>query len=288
MKKKIITFIIIIIGAILAFLSDYMPKENAEMLKNNEHLNVTFFDVGQGDSTILELPNGDVVLIDAGNPEDGEKIVSIIREKGYEKIDYLIATHPHSDHIGGMTEVVQNFEIGKVYMPKKAHSTSSFEKLVDAISEKHLSITEAKAGVTVVEEDNLKISILSPKSGTYDDLNNYSAVVKAEYGSTAFLFMGDAEKNVEYELLGGGLDLSADVLKVGHHGSGTSSSGKFIREVQPAYGVISCGEGNDYGHPHSEVLDILNENNINVLRTDKSGNIVISSDGINLKVEKGE
>jgi len=288
MKKKTITFIIIIIGAILAFLSDYMPKEYKEMPKINEHLRVTFLDVGQGDSTLLELPNGEVMLIDAGNPEDGEKIVSQIKEKGYDRIDYLIATHPHADHIGGMAEIVESFEIGKIYMPKKSHNISSFERLVDAAIEKKLSITEAKSGVMVMESDNLKISILSPMSGSYDDLNNYSAVVKAEYGATAFLFMGDAEKQVEYELLSSGLNLSADVLKVGHHGSGTSSTGKFIRAVRPIYGIISCGKDNDYGHPHSKVLDILNENSIDVLRTDKSGNIVISSDGINLKVEKSE
>ena len=295
MKKKILTLIIIVLGAIIAFLSDYMPEPNKiDVVSQNENilsgnvLKVNFLDVGQGDSTFAELPNGEVMLIDAGNPGDGEQIVKTVKEKGYEKIDYLIATHPHSDHIGGMAEVVKGLEIGKVYMPKKTHTSKTFENLVNAISEKGLKITEAKAGVTVLEENNLKITILSPINSEYDDLNNYSAVVKIVYEETAFLFAADAEKKVEYELIESGADLKADVLKVGHHGSNTSSASIFINAVQPEYGVISCGEGNDYGHPHAKVLELLGENNVSILRTDKSGTIQITSDGTNVSVEKSE
>lgn len=288
MNKKTVTLIVIILGAIMALLSDFMPKEKNIAPVLNEALKVSFIDVGQGDSTLLELPNGEIMLIDAGNPEDGEKIVNIISKKGYKKVDYLIATHPHSDHIGGMAKVVKAFEIGKVYMPKKSHNISSFEKLVDAISEKNLKITEAKAGVAIIDEENLKISVLSPQNSDYDNLNNFSAVVKVDYGETSFVFTGDAEKEVEYELLDSGSDLKADVLKIGHHGSSTSSAYSFIKAVNPKYGVISCGEGNDYGHPHTEVKDLLKKNSIELLRTDELGTIVITSDGINLSIEKSE
>ena len=288
MNKKTVTLIVIILGAIMALLSDFMSEEKNISPVLNEVLKVSFIDVGQGDSTLLELPNGEIMLIDAGNPEDGERIVEMIEEKGYKKVDYLIATHPHSDHIGGMAEVVKAFEISKVYMPKKSHSTSSFEKLVDAIYKKNLKITEAKTGVTLIDEENLKIEILAPGYSDYDNLNNFSAVVKVDYGETTFIFTGDAEKEVEYEMLDSGADLKADVLKIGHHGSSTSSAYGFIKAVNPKYGVISCGAGNDYGHPHSEVLELLKKNSIETLRTDELGTIVITSDGINLSIEKSE
>lgn len=296
MKKKI-TLFLVIIGAIIAFLTDYLPKEQLRQTEANQTgavvsaddiLKVNYLDVGQGDSTFIELPNGETMLIDAGNPGDGEKVISAIEEKGYKKIDYLVATHPHSDHVGGMAEVVEGLEIGKVYMPKKSHSTASFEKMAGAISEKNLKISEAKAGVTVLEKDNLKIEILSPISSEYDDLNNYSAVVKIVYGENSFLFMGDAEKQVEYELMESGKALKSDVLKVGHHGSSTSSANKFIKAVKPLYAVISCGKDNDYGHPHKEVLEVLKKNQADALRTDESGTIVITSDGVNIQVEKSE
>ena len=284
MKKKTLTFIVILICAALAYLSDYKPDE---ITVSNDGLKVSFFDVGQGDSTFIELPDGETMLIDAANPEDGEFIKEKIERTGYKKIDYLVATHPHSDHIGGMAEIVNEFEIGNVYMPKVSHNTSSFEKLVDAISQKNIKIKEAKAGTVVFEKEDLKAYILSPKRD-YEDLNNYSVVLKLEYKDTDFLFTGDAEKEVEHELLKSGADLKAQVLKVGHHGSSTSSDKKFISAVSPQYAVISCGEDNDYGHPHKETLKVLESSGTEILRTDILGDIKVFSDGENIKVEKSE
>lgn len=249
---------------------------------NGQELKVTFLDVGQGDSTFIELPNDQCMLIDAAEPEYSQEILSYIQEEGYERIDYLVATHPHSDHIGGMREIVESLDIGSVYMPKVQTGTQVFEKLLLSIKEKGLKIRTAKAGTEILEEGGLDIQIVAPAGDDYSDLNDYSAVVRLTYGEDAFLFMGDAEKQAEDDIT---QEIQADVLKVGHHGSEYSSGDAFLREVDPDYAVISCGKDNKYGHPDQETLQKLKKLRTRIFRTDRQGNIIMTSSGNGISVE---
>ncbi len=220
-------------------------------VSNSAKLTVHYIDVGQGDSEFLELPNGQTMLIDAGIPEEGPTVVNYIKGLGHSKIDYLIATHPHADHIGGMTDVVNSFSIGKFYMPKKTTTTKVFTDLIAALKSKNLGINVAKDGVSILKTGNLDIEMLAPVNITGDDLNQYSAVVKVTYGANRFLFMGDAGGPSEEQITA---DVSADVLKVGHHGSNTASTQAFLNKVHPKYAVIEVGKGNSYGHPTAATL----------------------------------
>jgi beta-lactamase superfamily II metal-dependent hydrolase len=244
---------------------------------------VHYIDVGQADSLFIELPNKETMLIDAGNNNDGPNVVQYIKAHGYSKITYLVATHPHEDHIGGMVYVVKNLEIGSIYMPKATTTTQTFLNLLEAIQAKGLSVQTAKAGVNIVNISGLNVSILAPNSSQYEDLNNFSAVLKIVYKSNSFLFMGDAETLSENEISG---DVSADVLKVGHHGSSSSTGQSFLNKVHPKYAVISVGAGNDYGHPAQSTLDRLSAIGATVYRTDNDGTVVFTSDGTNISVDK--
>lgn len=248
-------------------------------------LNVHFLDVGQGDSIFIELPDEKTMLIDAGENYHGEGIKNYIGDCGYSKIDYLVATHPHSDHIGSMAYIVRNMDIGSVYMPKVAANTKTYENLLESISDKGLKITSAKAGLTIAEESDYTINVVAPVTIDEDNLNNSSAVIKLTYKDSTFLFTGDAEKK-ELETITA--DISADVLKVGHHGSTTSTTEEFLNEVNPTYAVISAGENNSYGHPHKETLELLEEFNCRVYRTDIDKTVVFSSDGKTISVKSGE
>ena len=237
-------------------------------------LRVSFIDVGQGDSEFIELPNGETLLIDAGTNETGADVVSYISSLGYTSIDYVVGTHPHEDHIGGLDDVIRTFDIGSVYMPKVTADTKTFEDVLDAVDEKGLTINTAKAGVTLVDGDGLSVKMLAPVLDEYDNTNDYSAVIRIVYDDTSFIFMGDAEQYAEDLITG---DVDSDVLKVGHHGSSTSTGEAFLQRVSPSYAVISCGLGNSYGHPHTETIEKLG--GIPVFRTDEMGTIVATSDG---------
>lgn len=248
-------------------------------------LNVHFLDVGQGDSIFIELPDEKTMLIDAGENYHGEGIKNYIGDCGYSKIDYLVATHPHADHIGSMAYIVRNMDIGSVYMPKAAANTRTYENLLESISDKGLKITSAKAGLTIAEEGDYTINVVAPVTIDEYNLNNSSAVIKLTYKDNTFLFTGDAEKK-EFETINS--DISADVLKVGHHGSTTSTTEEFLDEVKPSYAVISAGEDNSYGHPHRETLDLLEEFNCKIYRTDIDKTVVFSTDGKTISVKCGE
>ncbi len=275
--------ILIIFVALIFSIAGYFLDKNEEIVLNplsDNVMRVHFIDVGQGDCSFIEFPDGKTMLIDAGNPENGSDISKYIRNLGKEGIDYVIATHPHSDHIGGMAKVLYDFDIGEIYMPKVSHSTEMYYDLLTVIDSKDMKIKTAKAGVNILNSDGIRADIISPAKEKYDNLNNYSAVVRIEYKSKVFLFMGDLEKDGERDLLRE--DIDCDVLKVGHHGSDTSSSEDFIQRASPRYSVISAGKDNDYGHPHSKVLYTLAFSTI--LRTDTMGTIVIDTDGNILKV----
>lgn len=240
-----------------------------------------YIDVGQGDSEFIELPDGTTMLIDAGTADYGETVVNYINDLGYKKIDYLVGTHPHADHIGGMQKVVQSFDIGSVYMPKASTNTKTYENLLTEIKNKGLKIKTAKAGVSIISDNDLKVDILAPNSSEYDDLNNYSAVVKITYKNNKFLYMGDAEKLSEDEITA---DVSADVIKIGHHGSTSSSSKNFVKKVSPEYAVICVGKDNSYGHPKDSIVKRWKDIGAKILRTDEDGSITITSDGSDISV----
>ena len=237
-------------------------------------MRVHFIDVGQADSAFIELGNGQTMLIDAGR--SGGDVVDYIRNLQYETIDYVVASHPHDDHIGGMAAVLNSFNIGKMYMPKQAHTISAFTNMLDVIENKGIDLYTAKVGTNILSSGNINIDVLAPFSESNSNLNNASAVVRITYGKTVMLFTGDAEHVIENQLLNSGVD--ADVLKVGHHGAGSASSSSFIKAVSPDIAVISVGEGNSYGHPHADTLAILNEVGADIYRTDEQGTIVVTAD----------
>ena len=210
-------------------------NQNDYINTNNDLLKVHYLDVGQGDSIFIELPNNETMLIDAAESYQSENIINYLKNLNYQKIDYVIGTHPHTDHIGGLKDIINTFEIGKIYMPKVVSTTKTYESLLMTIKDKNLKINTAKAGTSIIDIDTLKINILAPNNSTYTELNNYSVVTKITYGTTKFLFMGDAEKLSENEIKE---DVTADVIKIGHHGSNTSSSIDFIKKVNAKFPLV--------------------------------------------------
>ena len=269
----ILIFIFVLNGCTLAVSENIVPSDR---------LIVTYLDVGQADCILIQEPLGETMMIDTGNNNDAEYIIDYLNKTKINKIDYLIGTHPHEDHIGSMDKVIDNFDIGTIYMPKKTANTKTFEDVLKSIKNKNLKVTAPIPG-TVFLLGEAKCTILSPVSEEYNKTNNYSITLKVEYGQTSFLFTGDAEKESEQEMIEmWGNALKTDVLKVGHHGSSSSSTDKFLEKVNPSLAVISVGKDNDYNHPHKETLEKFNKLNVPVLRTDELGNIILTSDGNNI------
>lgn len=257
-------------------------NQNDYINTNNDLLKVHYLDVGQGDSIFIELPNNETMLIDAAESYQSENIINYLKNLNYKKIDYVIGTHPHTDHIGGLKDIINTFEIGKIYMPKVVSTTKTYESLLMAIKDKNLKINTAKAGTSIIDTDALKINILAPTNSTYTELNNYSVVTKITYGTTKFLFMGDAEKLSENEIKE---NVTADVIKIGHHGSNTSSSIDFIKKVNAKYGIISVGLNNKYNLPKEEIITNWENSGTKIYLTSINGTITASSDGTNIKIE---
>ena len=222
------------------------------------------------------------MLIDAGNNDDGKLIVNNIKKLGISKLDYVIGTHPHEDHIGGLDEVIINFEIGTIYMPKVQTNTKTFEYVLDAISSKNLSISTPNVGDKFMV-GNAECEVMLAGTGTKEEqenLNLSSIVIRVTYKEQSYLFMGDSETQNESSRSWE----QTNVLKVGHHGSDTSSSKNFLNQVLPQISVISVGKDNSYGHPHNEVIDRLEKIGTLIYRTDEKKNILLESDGIKNKV----
>jgi competence protein ComEC len=273
----------VILSLIIAlFFTSCNETTEKEITYPDSNLTVSFIDVGQGDSILIQN-DGEAMLIDAGENDKGTDVVNYLNSQGADSLKYAVGTHPHSDHIGGMDTVLENIPTETFICPSVDYDTKTWQDVLNTANDKNTEIVYGKPydSYTVGEAT---FTIFAPDSNSvYSDLNNYSIVLKLEFGENSFLFTGDAEEISETEMVSSGYDLKADVLKVGHHGSSSSTSEAFLNQINPEYAVISCGENNEYGHPHKETLSKLS--NVNVLRTDQMGTIVITSDGKNLTVE---
>lgn len=261
--------------------SRYLPflQEPRQTTPTNGEMSVHFLDVGQGDCSLIIMPSGETMLIDASTVDQSDKILEYIASCGVTKLNYFVLTHPHSDHIGGAKKVMQGITTEKVIMTDAEHTSSTFEKLTEYLLNSNIDVIFPKPNDTF-SLGQAKITVLGPVK-EYKDLNDTSLVIRLDYGKTSFMFTGDAEHESENDMLSyhSKSEFKADVLKLGHHGSYTSSGESWLDAVAPAYAIASCGVDNEYGHPHTETVQELNKRGITFFRTDEQGNIVFSSDG---------
>ena len=291
--KQLILAILILIILVILSKTEIIEKTNVEIspqiveniseniIIDQNKLNILYFDVGQADSQLITYKEK-TLLIDAGNIKDGEKLVNGIKNLGITKLDYVIGTHVHEDHIGGMSYIIDEFKIGEFYLPYNTKTTSNYYKtLLTSLMKKEVGITEANIGDKIQLED-IVCEIMSVDNSEPEDANNSSIVVQINYGNLKYLFMGDAtsknEKSRNWE--------DIDVLKVGHHGSITSSSEEFLNSILPEIAIISVGKENNYQLPKDKIIERLQKNGSTIYRTDKDGTIQISSDGITNEITK--
>lgn len=243
----------------------------------DSELEIHFLDVGQGDSTLITC-DGHSMLVDAGKNDQGTEIQSYLESKGITEFDYVIGTHPDSDHIGGLDVILYKFDTGQVFMPDYAKDTKTYDDVVQVIKNKNLKRSQPGVGDTY-ELGGAEFTIVAPNKDYGDQANDYSIGFLLTHGENTFLFTGDAEEDSEEDMAANDIPLKADVYKVAHHGSKTASTEEFMEKVDPEYAVISAGEGNSYGHPHAEVMNRLRSMGVKVFRTDEQGTIVLTSDG---------
>lgn len=278
-KKSLRVLFSVVLAIIVAAVAMITEKANVEPVADGEMF-VDFVDVGQGDCTLIRSADA-VILVDAGEAGTADTVVSYLKEKGIKNIDCCIATHPHSDHIGALYRIFEEFSVDTVLLPdipdELIPTTSTYEKFLDGL-ENVKNIIPAGAGDNF-DFGSLNIDVLGPVK-EYDDLNQMSLVSKVSFGNTSVMLTGDAETPAETDMLKKrNVDYSADILKVGHHGSKTSTSEKWLEAVHPQFAVVSCGLDNDYGHPHKNIVNRLEDFGVEYYRTDLEGHILFKSDG---------
>lgn len=258
-------------------------------------LSVYFLDVGQGDSALITTGDWNM-LIDTGEYEYADGLTEYLQDLGVKKIDALVCSHPHTDHMGCMARIVQRFEIGTFYMPRVSDdmvpTTSAYEALLNAVEKKNMKITTLESGTEIGCPEEFTIEVFSPRpNAQWENMNNWSAILRLSYGETSFLFTGDAERGTEdcvrEDAAAYGWDLGSTVLKCSHHGSNDGNPSKWLKAVNPQYAVMSCGKDNPYGHPHKEPLERLEKLGTEIYRTDRDGTILAKSDGKAVTWETG-
>lgn len=255
---------------------------SSETEKQTVDMTVHFIDVGQGDSELVMLPDGKTMLIDAGDTSAGQAVLRYLKDQGVSKIDYLVATHPDEDHIGGMTDVLAAFDVGEIWMPDASKDTETFNAFLDAVQGKELTVRKAYAGENIGDSGDYALDILGPAQDMQsEDANDYSVVIKLTYASDTFLFTGDATAQ---EIIADNPG-HIDVLKVAHHGSETGTTAELAKALTPKYAIMSYADGNSYGHPDQSVLDAFNGVSAMIYGTGVNGTVVVTSDGLDISVK---
>jgi competence protein ComEC len=283
-KKVGLLFLLIIPVLIMLFQTNIGKDEVVSYLQNvnntEGNIKVHFIDVGQADCILIQQGN-DSMIIDGGNNDDGDLLTQYIKDQGITKLDYVVGTHAHEDHIGGLDNVINTYSVDKIMFPKQTATTKTFEDFVMSVINKGMKLYSPRVG-EIFKLGEATFEIMAPNSASYEDANDYSIVIKLTYGNNSFLLTGDAEAVSESEMINKGLNLKADVLKVGHHASKSSTTKEFLNKVKPKYAVISVGKDNSYGHPNQLTLDRLKDSGIPIYRTDLQGTIIATSDGDNI------
>lgn len=280
-KKNPLLALVIVVIAVALLIWQSAEDRKSTVTVPMDGLYVHYIDVGQGDSELV-CCGGEYMLIDAGEPSASDAVLEYLDGLGIDKLDYMVCTHGHADHCGGLDAVLENLEVETVFTSPYPGNGAAYEIFSDAAYAAGLDLTVPELGESY-RLGEASFSFIGPLE-EYDDVNDNSLVLRLEYGDTSFLFTGDMETKAEKDLINDGAELRCDVLKVGHHGSSGSSCYQFLYEAQPSIGVISCETGNRYGHPHEETLSRLEDADVTVYRTDLEGSIVIFSDG--MKVER--
>ena len=275
----VVVFILVAILRIVFPELDVDGVSSHSITSESSGLEVHFIDVGQGDATLIKA-DGHAMLIDAGENDKGTAVQLYLQKQGVEQLDYLILTHTDSDHIGGADVIVSKFDIGQIFLSDFKKDNKTYRELMDSMKYKNMTFSTPEAGAEY-ELGSAEFTVIAPND-TYEDANNSSMALILDYGDNSFLFSGDCEEEAEQDILANGLDLDVDVYQVGHHGSRSSSTEEFLDAMSPEYAVISCAEGNSYGHPHAKTLNNLRARSIKVFRTDEQGSIIAYSDGTNL------
>ena len=278
-------FLFIILVLTLAYILYSQQEQSAPPPAEGSRFAIHFIDVGQADAALV-MCDGHYMLIDGGNAEDSDLVYAYLEQHGATHLDYMVASHAHEDHIGGLSGALNYATVDLAYCPVTEYNSKVFRDMVKYLGDQGKSLTVPAPG-DKFSLGSAQVEILGPVK-EYDDTNDPSIVLRIDYGQTSFLFTGDMETGAEADLLDAGADVHATVLKAGHHGSSTSTSYRFLREVNPKYAVVSVGEGNSYGHPSDEVLSRFRDAGTQVYRTDMQGHIIAESDGttVTFRTEK--
>lgn len=274
-----------ILNMLMAFVMSFGilgSNVNPSDIPENSNFEVHFIDVGQADSALIEC-DGETMMIDGGNVADSNVVAAYLKKEDITELNYVVCSHAHEDHVGGLSGALSVTKADNIYAPKTETNTKAYKNFKKKAEEQNVEIKHPNIG-DEIQLGSSTVEFLGPVDENGKDLNSTSIVLKITYGNTSFLFTGDAESDEEEEILNSGADLKSTVLKVGHHGSRTSTSYPFLREVMPQYAVISVEKGNSYGHPNEETLSKLSDAGVEVYRTDESGDIVMTSDGNNISI----